>query len=138
MHAQPVLHLALAQIMQVRLPVTVFGKIVSHVPGQENVPRIAAIHYPLGDIDSGSGDIGFVVHIPDPIHRPAVHAHAQPDHRMTSQCSADLQRTSRRFFRTVKESKRHPVPGGHSDELAACFRRTETLGISNDLIELLE
>jgi len=52
MHAQPVLYLALTQIVQVRLPVAVFGEIVSHVPGQKNVPRIAAIHDPLGHIDA--------------------------------------------------------------------------------------
>ena len=51
-HAQPVLDLAFPQIMQVRAPVPVFSQIVGHVPGQKNVPRIAAIHYPLGHIDS--------------------------------------------------------------------------------------
>src|SRR5207249_6785374 len=50
--AQAVLYLTLPEIMQVRLPVAVLGQVVGHMPGQKNVPRIAAIHYPLGDIDS--------------------------------------------------------------------------------------
>src|SRR5205823_10963804 len=50
--AQAVLYLTLTQIMQVRLPVALLGQVVGHMPGQKNVPRIAAIHYPLRDLDS--------------------------------------------------------------------------------------
>src|SRR4029434_7831651 len=35
---QTVLHLTLAQIVQVRLPVPVLGQILRHVPGQKNMP----------------------------------------------------------------------------------------------------
>ena len=57
---------------------------------------------------------------------------------MLSQRSANLQRTSRRLFRAVKERKRHPVPGRHPDEFAGCFCRVKTLGIPNDLVEFLQ
>ena len=50
--AQPVLHLALAQIVQGGLPVPVLGQIFRDVCGQENMPGIAAIEHPLRDIDS--------------------------------------------------------------------------------------
>ena len=50
--AQAVFHFALAQIVQVRLPMPVLGQIVGHMPGQKNMPGIAAIHHPLRDIDS--------------------------------------------------------------------------------------
>src|SRR4029453_983638 len=39
--AQAVLHLALAQIVQVRLPVPVMGQIFRQMPGQKNMPGIA-------------------------------------------------------------------------------------------------
>jgi hypothetical protein len=57
---------------------------------------------------------------------------------MISQSSANLESTSHRFFRAVKEKERHPVAGWHSDEFAACFRRSKTFGISDDLIQFLE
>src|SRR5438128_1550883 len=50
--AQSMLYLALAQIVQVRLPVPVLGQILRHMPGQKNMSRIAAIQHPLGDVDS--------------------------------------------------------------------------------------
>ena len=52
MQALAVLHLALAQIMQVILPVPVLDQIIGYTPGQKNVPGIAAIQHPLCDIDS--------------------------------------------------------------------------------------
>src|SRR4030095_5657060 len=50
--AQAVLHLTLAQIVQVRLPVPVLGQIFRQMPGQKNMPGIATPQHPLGDIDS--------------------------------------------------------------------------------------
>ena len=50
--AQAVLHLALAQIVQVRLPVAVLGQIFRHMRRQKNMPGIAAIQHPLGNVDS--------------------------------------------------------------------------------------
>jgi hypothetical protein len=50
--AQAVLHLALAQIVQVRLPVAVIGQIFRYMPRQKNMPGIAAIQHPLRDVDS--------------------------------------------------------------------------------------
>jgi len=136
--AQAVLHFALAQIVQVRLPMPVFGEVVGHMPGQKNVPRIAAIHYALRDIDSRSRYIRFVVNIPNPIDRTAVNSHPQPGTGMILQRSANLKSTPHRFFRAVEENERHPIAGRHSDEFAACFRRAKTFGISHDLIKFLQ
>ena len=52
MQPQPVLHFALAQIVQVRLPVSILGQIFRHVRGQKNMAGIAAIQHSLGNIDS--------------------------------------------------------------------------------------
>ena len=87
---QPVLHFTLAEIVQVRLPVPVFGQIFRYMPGQKNMPGIAAIHDALRHVDPRSGDVRLVINIGDLIHWAAVHSHPQLDMGMLLQCSADL------------------------------------------------
>jgi hypothetical protein len=58
--------------------------------------------------------------------------------RMLLQCSADLECTSHRLFRTVEEKERHPVSGGHPDQFTFGFGGPKTFGASYDLIQLLE
>jgi hypothetical protein len=48
---QTVLYLTLAEIVQIRLPLPIFGQIFGYVPGQKNMPGIAAIHNALRHID---------------------------------------------------------------------------------------
>src|SRR6266487_2822848 len=119
---QPMLDLTLAEIVQVRLPLPVVGQIFRYMRGQKNMPRIAAIHDALRHVDSWSRDVRLVINIGDLTHWSAVHSHPQPDMRMLLQCSANLERTSHRLFRTVEEKERHPVSHRHSIEFAACFR----------------
>src|SRR6266516_6851005 len=88
--SQPVLHLTLAQIVQVRLPGPVLGQIFRYMPGQKNMPGIAAIDDTLRHVDPRSGDVRLVVNIGDLIHWAAVHSHPQLDMRMLLQFSADL------------------------------------------------
>jgi len=52
-----VLHLTLAKIVQIRLPVPVLGQIFRYMPGQKNMPGIAAIHDALRHVDSSAGHI---------------------------------------------------------------------------------
>src|SRR6266542_5332473 len=61
--AQAVLHITLAQVVQVRLPVPVLGQIFRHMPGQKNMLGIAALQHALGNIYSRSGKVDFVVYI---------------------------------------------------------------------------
>ncbi|PYJ93281.1 MAG: hypothetical protein DME54_05855 [Verrucomicrobia bacterium] len=56
-HPQPVLHPTLAKIVQIRLPVPVLGQIFRYMPGQKNMPGIAAIHDALRHVDSSAGHI---------------------------------------------------------------------------------
>src|SRR5439155_7203714 len=113
-----VLHLTLAEIVQIRLPMPVLGQIFRYMRGQKNVSGIAAIHDALRHIDPWSRDVRLVINIGDLIDWAAVHSHPQLDMRMLLQCSADLERTSHRLFRTVEEKKRHPIASRHSDEFA--------------------
>ena len=50
---------ALAEFMQVRLPVRVFLQIFSDVLREQNVSGIAAVHDPLCDIDAGASHVRF-------------------------------------------------------------------------------
>jgi hypothetical protein len=136
-HPQPVLYLTLAEIVQIRLPVPVLGQIFRYMPGKKNMPRITAIHNALRHVDPWSRHIRLIINIGDLVHWAAVHSHPQLDVRVLLQCSADLERTSHRLFRTVEEKKRHPITGRHPSEFARAFRRPKTFGTPHDLIQLL-
>src|SRR5437763_16797455 len=69
---QPVLHLTLAQIVQIRLPVPVVGQIFRYMPGQKNMPGIATIHDALRHVDPRSRDVRLVSDIGALIHWAAV------------------------------------------------------------------
>ena len=125
MQAQPVLDFAFTEIMQARLPIPVLAQVLRHVRRQKNMPGIAAIHHALRNIDSRTGYVRFLINISDSVDRTAVNSHPQADVWMILQCSANLERTPGRLFRTVKKNERHPIAGRHSDELAACFRSAE-------------
>src|SRR4029450_686743 len=101
------------------------------------MPCIATIQDPLGNVDPSSSKVCLVVHIGDSVNRTAVNSHPQLDLRMILQSPANLQRASGRLFRAVKEKERHSVSRRHSIEFAFGFPSSKTLGISDDLIELV-
>jgi len=136
--AQSMLYLALAQILQVRLPVPVLGQILRHVPGQKNMPDIAAIQHPLRDIYSRSCKVCFVVHIGNSVDWATVNSHPHLNTRMILQGPANLESTSHRFLRAMEEKERHPVSRRHSLEFAACFRCSKTFGVSHESIQFLQ
>ena len=76
MQAQPVLHLALAQIVKVRLPVAILRQIFRHMRRQKNVSGVTAVQHSLRNIDSRSGDVCPVVDIGHLIDGTAVNTHA--------------------------------------------------------------
>ena len=135
---QPVLHLALAQIVQVRLPMAILGQIFRHVRRQKNVSGVTAIQHSLRNIDSRTGYVRLLVNIGDSANRTAVNSHPQPDARVILQHFANLERTPDRFFRTVEENQRHPIAGGHPDEFAPCFRLPKTFGTAHELLQFLQ
>src|SRR6187549_854381 len=101
---------------------------------QKDVPGITAIKHSLRDIDSRSCKVRFIINVSDSIDRATVNPHSQPNLRMILQRPANLERTPRRFFWTVKKKQRHPVSCWHTIELAACFRQSKTFGAAHDLI----
>src|SRR5438552_12778781 len=108
------------------------------MPGQKNMPGIAAIHDALRHVDPCSRDVCLVINIGDLIHWPAVHSHPQLDMRKLLQRFADLERTSHRLFWTLEKQERHPVSAWYPDELTFCFGGPKTFGVSHNLVEFLQ
>src|ERR1051326_7977822 len=132
------LHLALPDVVQVWVPMPIVNEILGDMRGQKNVPRVTAVEYTLGHIDSGARDVCFVIDIGDPIDRPTVNAHAYLELRMTMQRCANSQSAAHRLFRAAKKKQRHPVTGWHSKQFITCLRSAKTCRCANDLIQLLE
>ena len=76
------LHLALADIVQVRPPFQIVLKVFSDVLGKEDVPGISTIHHPLCDVDTRPRNVGALIHIRDLVHRAAVNPHADLEFRV--------------------------------------------------------
>src|SRR5947199_9056495 len=108
------------------------------MPGQKNMPGIAAIHDALRHVDPWSRDVRLFVNIGDLIHWAAVHSHPQLDMRMLLQCSADLARKSQRPFRTVEEKERHPLSVWYPAQFAFCFRGPKTCRVSSALVQMIQ
>ena len=102
-------YFVLAEIAQIRLPVSIVRQVVGDMFGQENVSGVPAIHHALGHVDARPGNVQSVVHVPDLIHGAAVNSHPQLDTGIFLKLLRDFQRATHRFFRVAKEKKRHPV-----------------------------
>ena len=68
--AHPVFHFAFAELVQIRLPARILFQIIGDMFGEKNVSSIAAIHHPLGDVDSRPGDVCLLVQVSDFVDRP--------------------------------------------------------------------
>src|SRR6266480_6622707 len=69
------LHFALAKIVQIRSPLAILLQIIGDVLGEQNVSGIAAIHHPLGNVDSGARNVRSLGHIRDFAYRAAMNSH---------------------------------------------------------------
>src|SRR5438552_15590130 len=74
-NAHAVLYLAFTKIVQMSLPVTVLLQVFGHVFRHQDVTRIATIHYPLRDVDAGTGNIGATTYVNHTANRPAMNSH---------------------------------------------------------------
>ena len=113
MNPDAVFYFALAKLVQKRSPSFVCFQIVGHMFGEHDVPGVAAIHHPLGHVDSSSRDIHSLGHVHHTADRSTVNAHANLQTLVFFKCAADLKRTLRRFLRALVENERHPVAGGN-------------------------
>ena len=111
-----VFHLRLTQIVQMLFPVAEVFQVFGDVLGKQDVLGIATIHHSLGNVDSGSGNVGPTAHIHHAAHRPAVHTHAQLKLGMLPSRATNLQRAFHRRFRCVVKNQRHPIAGRNCNQ----------------------
>ena len=71
-----VFRLALPQVVEQRTPPGIMFKILSHMFGEQNVSRVAAIHHTLRDVYSSAGNIRLLVKISDFTDRATVNSHS--------------------------------------------------------------
>src|SRR5262249_7679441 len=101
--ANAMFYFTFAKFMQMRLPVRVFLKILSHAFRQQNVSGITTVHDPLCDVDTGTSHVRFSVCVNDPANRATMYAHSQLKFWMFLQRTADFQRAfNRRFWTLIK------------------------------------
>ena len=103
--------------MQVGRPLPVFGEILRHPLGKEDVARIATIHHPLRQVDPRPRDVGPLVQIGHFAHRAAVDPHPHLNLGVLLESPRHLQSALCRFFRIVTKDQRHSIPGWEPDEL---------------------
>ena len=90
-----VFYFAVAQRVQIRLPSRVVFQVLGNMSGEQDVSRIAAVHYALRDVNSGSGEVDSIVDIVHLVNWPAVNAHSNRQPAMILQSCACFQRTLR-------------------------------------------
>src|SRR5205085_9287517 len=100
-----VFHLKRADVVEERSPALVILEVLSHMMREQDVPGVAAIHYPLRHVDAGAGHISAFVHVHDTTNRPAVDPRPNLQARIALERAADLRRALRPFVRTLVEDQ---------------------------------
>ena len=59
--ARAVFDFKFAQFLQTRPPLRILLEVVRHALGKKNVPGVAAVHHPLGDVNARASDIGLFI-----------------------------------------------------------------------------
>ena len=64
----PVLHFTFAEIVSRRFPIIALEQNVGDGAGDQDIAGIAAIHHPLGKVDSAARDVAVRVNVGDAVH----------------------------------------------------------------------
>ena len=72
-----VFYLGVTKVMQMPLPVAELFQVFRYVLGEQDVTGIATIHHPLGNVNSGAGNVGPTAYIHHAADRATMHTHAQ-------------------------------------------------------------
>ena len=99
---------------------------------------IAAIHYPLRDVDPSAGNVGLLIQVGDFVNRAAVNAHPHFEFRMTLERFTDLHSAKNRRFRAGAKNERATVARRQAQQLAFCLGQTELLRAAHDLFVAFE
>ena len=125
-------HFVFAELGEVGTPLWILFEIVRHVFGEQNMSGIAAIHHPLGDVNSSAGNVRLLIEIGDLVNRSAVNAHPHFQFRMTLERFADFQSAENRRLGAVAKNQRAAVTRRQAEQFAFCFGLFELLGAANE------
>src|SRR6266576_211945 len=104
-----------------------------HILLSKHVTGVAAIHYPLRNVDTRAGDILALIYVSDFMDRTTVNAHSDSEARVRLQRLADLQSTFHRCFCGVCEDQCHAIAGRETNELPSYISAPKCFGTSHDL-----
>jgi hypothetical protein len=128
------LDLALTDFMEIWSPLRIGGKIVGDTLGEQNVTGVAAIHNPLGEVNSSTGEICPLIDVGNLIDGPTMDTHPNQKTRVVSQGAADLQCALCWGFRGVAENQRHPISTRQAQEPALIFRLAKLVCPADDCV----
>src|SRR5206468_2974040 len=77
-----VLEFDFTEIVEMLVPISIFRQVGCDAASQQDVSAISQIHYPLGDVDPGTGNVDPIIHIFKPVHWTAMDSHPNRDTRM--------------------------------------------------------
>ena len=97
---------------------------------------IAAIHHPLSDVDSGSGNVRLLVEIGHLVDRTAVDSHSDAKFRMIPERVGNLNRAKDGHFQVAKD-ERAAVTGRQTEEFSFGFGSAKLVGSAHDLAQFL-
>src|SRR5206468_7659287 len=137
-HMRTVFYLGITKVMQMPLPVAELFQIFRHVLGEQDVTGIAAIHHPLGNINSGPGNVGPTAYIHDAADRATMHTHAQFEFGVFLQRAADFERAFNRRFGGVVKYQGHTVARWNRNQPIIDFRSLKLLSAAYYLVEYFE
>ena len=127
--------LNVTQFMQVRLPLDVLGQIVRYAAGKEDMPGVGAIHYPLRQVNAGSGYVLPLVHVEGVIDRAAIDSHPQRKLGMLAEPATNLSCAMHRRIHAGEKNQRHTVACRYPHEFTCGIRGTKLLGVTNNVVE---
>ena len=91
-------HFYVAELVKVGLPATPLSKIVRNAFTHEDVTGIPAIHHPLRDVDTDSGNVVALVRVLHLMDGAAMDSHPYRQTRLRAQSLANLQGAFDRLF----------------------------------------
>ena len=106
------LHFTLTKVIQARGPLPIRAQIVSHALGGEDVAGVAAIHYSLGHVHPGAGDVTAAAHVRHFTYRAAVDTHPDLYLRMLLKRLRDLEGARAGSSELLRKTSAMPSPVG--------------------------
>jgi hypothetical protein len=120
-----------------RSPPLVFFQIFGDVLGKKNVPGVATIHHPFGQVDSSAREIRPFVYIDHAANGSAVDSHPELEARVFPERAADLHRALRRRFRIGVKDQHHSVASWDPNQTVRGFGSLKLFGGANNPVQFL-